>query len=168
VSTEDESGHRIEQFIAHAAKVAAARASGDRLWARLQRPGQGVVFLCPCCFMPTLAERGVGDICPVCFWEDDGQDDPHADEIWGGSNDGFSLAQARANFAANLTMYAPGNDNFAWFRGGEPEMAAMRRLIETARRLRAEAGAAGAAGLWTRFDADLALLTDHHLTAPLG
>jgi len=25
-------------------------------------------------------------ICPVCFWEDDGQDDPKAHKVWGGPN----------------------------------------------------------------------------------
>jgi hypothetical protein len=168
VSTEDEGEHRIEQFIVHAAKRAAARASGDRLWARLERPGQGVVFLCPCCFMPTLAERGVGNICPVCFWDDDGQDDPHADEVWGGSNDDLSLSQARANFATHLTMYPPGSENFAWFQGGEQEVGAKRRLIQTARRLRAELAPAEAAGLWARFDADMEALTEHHLAGPPG
>jgi hypothetical protein len=29
-----------------------------------------------------MRRRGGWDICPVCFWEDDGQDDPHADEVW--------------------------------------------------------------------------------------
>lgn len=37
-------------------------------------------------------------VCHVCFWEDDGQDDPSADEVWGGPNGDLSLTQARANF----------------------------------------------------------------------
>ena len=36
-------------------------------------------------------------ICPICFWEDDGQDDPLADEFWGGPN-GSSLTDARSNY----------------------------------------------------------------------
>jgi hypothetical protein len=35
----------------------------------------------------------------VCFWHDDGQDDPHADEVWGGPNKGLSLTAARRSFA---------------------------------------------------------------------
>ena len=60
---------------------------------------RGVPYPCPCCGYLTLEERGIYDICPVCFWEDDGQDDPHADEVWGGPNGSLSLTQARANFA---------------------------------------------------------------------
>ncbi len=37
-------------------------------------------------------------ICPVCFWEDDGQDEHDADVVRGGPNHGLSLAQARKNF----------------------------------------------------------------------
>lgn len=34
------------------------------------------VFLepCPCCGYMTLDRRGAYDICPVCFWEDDGSE----------------------------------------------------------------------------------------------
>jgi hypothetical protein len=49
---------------------------------------------------PTLDERGGYDICKVCFWEDDGQDDHDADEVRGGPNYHLSLAQPRLNFAA--------------------------------------------------------------------
>jgi hypothetical protein len=59
---------------------------------------EGVTYRCPCCGCKTLPERGGYDICPVCFWEDDGQDDPDADVVRGGPNGGLSLAQARANY----------------------------------------------------------------------
>lgn len=54
---------------------------------------------CPCCGFRTLPERGGYDICEVCFWEDDGQDDHDADTVRGGPNYELSLAQARLNFA---------------------------------------------------------------------
>jgi hypothetical protein len=54
-------------------------------------------FRCPCCHHRTLPERGY-DICPVCFWEDDGQDDTDADVIRGGPNGRLSLTEARANY----------------------------------------------------------------------
>ena len=54
---------------------------------------------CPCCGYITLSERGGHDICNVCFWEDDGQDDEDADVIRGGPNGKLSLSEARRNFA---------------------------------------------------------------------
>jgi len=53
---------------------------------------------CPCCGCLTLHGRGSYEVCPVCFWEDDGQDDPYADEVWGGPNGRLSLATARENY----------------------------------------------------------------------
>jgi hypothetical protein len=55
---------------------------------------------CPCCGYLTLRERGMYEICPVCFWEDDGQDDHDADDARGGPNRGLSLTEARHNFTA--------------------------------------------------------------------
>ena len=45
---------------------------------------------CPCCGYPTLSERGRYEICGLCFWEDDGQDDDDADTCRGGPNGGHS------------------------------------------------------------------------------
>lgn len=55
---------------------------------------------CPCCRCLTLAERSRYEICPVCFWEDDGQDEVDSLAARGGPNAMLSLGQARANFAA--------------------------------------------------------------------
>jgi len=52
---------------------------------------------CPCCGHATLTERGVYEICPVCFWEDDGQDNADADQ-WRGGPNRVSLREARTNF----------------------------------------------------------------------
>ena len=54
---------------------------------------------CPCCRYLTLPERGGYEICPVCFWEDDGQDDLDAEHVRGGPNARLSLVQARSNYA---------------------------------------------------------------------
>jgi hypothetical protein len=62
------------------------------------RSGDGP-YACPCCGYLTLDERGMYEICPVCFWEDDGQDDHDADRVRGGPNRGLSLSMARDNFA---------------------------------------------------------------------
>jgi Cysteine-rich CPCC len=52
---------------------------------------------CPCCDFITLPERGNYLICPVCFWEDDGQDVDTLDEP-SAPNRGITLRQGRANF----------------------------------------------------------------------
>ncbi|MFY3745243.1 CPCC family cysteine-rich protein [Anaeromyxobacter sp. Red801] len=52
---------------------------------------------CPCCGYATLSSRGSDEICPICFWEDDGQDDDDADDERGGPNR-VSLTAARLNF----------------------------------------------------------------------
>ena len=43
----------------------------------------------------------------MCNWEDDGQDDPNADEVWGGPNSVYSLSKARSNFEEYLTKHDP-------------------------------------------------------------
>ncbi len=53
------------------------------------------LYTCPGCGYPTLSERGGYEICEVCNWEDDNQDDPKADEIWGGPNYELSLTENR-------------------------------------------------------------------------
>jgi len=58
----------------------------------------GPPFSCPCCGNRTLGEREGYEICPVCFWEDDGQDDHDADIVRGGPNYDLSLTAARENF----------------------------------------------------------------------
>ncbi len=62
------------------------------------KPGSDEKYPCLCCGYRTLPERGGYDICPVCFWEDDGQDDHDADDVRGGPNSTLSLTQARSNF----------------------------------------------------------------------
>jgi len=68
-------------------------------------PEPGIRHPCPCCGYPTLSEQGAYEICSLCTWEDDGQDDPHADEVWGGPNKDYSLSEARVNFQKHLIMH---------------------------------------------------------------
>ena len=58
----------------------------------------GPSFPCPCCGNRTLSELAAYEICPVCFWENDGQGDDDADVVRGGPNYDLSLTVARANF----------------------------------------------------------------------
>jgi uncharacterized Zn finger protein (UPF0148 family) len=44
------------------------------------------IFTCPGCGYPTLEERGGYEICQVCNWEDNGQDDKDENEKLGGPN----------------------------------------------------------------------------------
>jgi len=68
----------------------------------MDRQSRGPLPLrCPCCFYRTLTARGDFQICPVCFWEDDGQDDHDADVVRGGPNAALSLTEARANYATH-------------------------------------------------------------------
>jgi len=64
------------------------------------REGKEKAHRCPCCKFRTLCGRGQDEICPVCFWHDDGQDEAEAAEVWGGPNYTLSLLQAQRNFAA--------------------------------------------------------------------
>ncbi len=66
--------------------------------ARLEGQPPELPLRCPCCGCKTLGERGGFEICEVCFWEDDGQDDHDADVVRGGPNGALSLTQARANY----------------------------------------------------------------------
>lgn len=34
-----------------------------------------ILYSCPCCKYRTIKERGQYEVCPVCHWEDDGNDD---------------------------------------------------------------------------------------------
>lgn len=52
------------------------------------------LLACPCCQYLTLKERGQYYICPVCFWEDDGNNDL----IRYSSPNHMTLAEGRANF----------------------------------------------------------------------
>jgi hypothetical protein len=61
---------------------------------------------CPGCGYPTLTERGGYEICNVCSWEDDNQDDKEADEIWGGPNSNLSLTENRLNIGQLLRQIA--------------------------------------------------------------
>jgi hypothetical protein len=63
-------------------------------------------FTCPSCGYPTLSERNIYEICHICDWEDDGQDDKDADEIWGGPNGELSLTESRLIIGHELQKLA--------------------------------------------------------------
>lgn len=65
----------------------------------VREPRPDVRHSCPCCNHRTLDMRGGFEICPVCFWEDDGQDEHDVDVVRGGPNARLSLTMARRNYA---------------------------------------------------------------------
>lgn len=102
---------------------------------------------CPCCGYPTLDERGTYDICELCNWEDDGQDDDDSAVCQGGPNGGYSLDQARENFLKYRIMYSPEN-NTTLTRGDSAEQLKIKiELIALFDRLLSE-GNIGIAELW--------------------
>lgn len=67
-------------------------------------------FACPCCGYPTLDALNACEICALCNWEDDGQGEDAAKEVWGGPNADYSLSEARKNFHLYRVMYSPDKD----------------------------------------------------------
>lgn len=57
----------------------------------LTKSGPNKAYRCPCCNSKTLHGRGQFELCPVCYWEDDGMEPSNPSAR-------TSLAQARANF----------------------------------------------------------------------
>jgi hypothetical protein len=55
-------------------------------------------YRCPCCGYRTLAAPEALELCPVCWWEDDGQEDEDASEVRLTVNGPLSLSEARMHF----------------------------------------------------------------------
>lgn len=75
---------------------------------------------CPCCGYRTIGERGNYDICKVCWWEDDGQDNQHSEQIMGGPNYGISLVMGRYNYLF-YGLYAPKRTDLMELKAEENE-----------------------------------------------
>lgn len=90
--------HAFELCLASTEVIAASQGKGF---------ANSLRFTCPCCGYPTLAYPALYEICFLCGWEDDGQEDIDADEILGGPNHEYSLTAARSHFVAYRQMYDP-------------------------------------------------------------
>lgn len=65
----------------------------------LVNPSQTAVrYRCPCCGSRTLSAPASMDLCPVCWWEDDGQEDGDASEVRLTVNGDLSLSDAREHY----------------------------------------------------------------------
>ncbi|MGA7860129.1 MAG: CPCC family cysteine-rich protein [Terracidiphilus sp.] len=58
-----------------------------------------VRFRCPCCGCKTLDAPEAMALCPVCWWEDDGQEDDDAADVRHTVNGALSLSEAREFYA---------------------------------------------------------------------
>lgn len=92
------------------------------------------MIACPCCGHATLTERGQYEICPVCFWEDDGQDNDDADR-WRGGPNRVSLREGRVNF---LRFGASIEADCESVRRPTAEEVQLRRFDDQGRELTAE------------------------------
>jgi hypothetical protein len=55
-------------------------------------------FRCPCCGYKTLEAPDTLALCPVCWWEDDGQEDTDASDVRLTVNGQLSLDDARRHY----------------------------------------------------------------------
>src|SRR6185295_16705755 len=86
--------------LAHATRRTAMTGARKEPFKNISEPTEAVpTYRCPCCRHKTLLGPGAFEICPVCWWEDDGQDQHDADEVRGGPNGDLSLRAAQRNFA---------------------------------------------------------------------
>ena len=98
---------------------------------------RGGRYGCPCCGYPTLQERGAYEICFLCTWEDDGQDDPQADEVSGGQNGQY------------LVMYSPDSPDPRVGGGDGPaERQAKRAIVDAFDSMVGETDAEVLEALW--------------------
>lgn len=111
---------------------------------------------CPCCGYPTLEERRDWEICCLCNWEDDGQDDPHADKVWGGPNQDYSLTEARENFKKHYIMY---RDRQRILKQTDKEIQTKKSLIHAFEKLRT-ANNESAQQIWHEIDSFEKVLDD--------
>lgn len=117
-------------------------------------PLEGVVYACPCCMEQTLAQRGAGEKCLLCYWCDDGQDDHDADVVRGTVNGDISLTKGRENFIA-LGICRPdlAPEQFDLPVASEPPPPPPPPKPRTGMRVAAVAGVLailGGVGLWWR------------------
>jgi hypothetical protein len=140
--------------------------AGDPSWVRAveshgriyRKKREGVRWECPCCRYPTLEERNAYEICDLCGWEDDGQDDPFADQVWGGPNYDYSLTEAREDFRKYLSQYRP-QDSRLFERETEPKVLAIkRRIISAFDEMKTSPGGDRLGELWTFVDRESAQL----------
>ncbi len=71
---------------------------------------------CPACGYLTLEKRCSWEICSLCNWEDDGQDDFDANKVFGGPNGDFSLTNYRIKFFDDFENFKNKNENLEFVK----------------------------------------------------
>lgn len=94
----------------------------------LQRSRRRVT--CPCCGYPTLDGRAAYEICFLCWWEDDGQDDDNARQVLAGPNQRYSLCEARENFARYKLMHPPDRETRVGGADSLDEIGAKQQVLD--------------------------------------
>lgn len=82
-------------------------------------------FQCPCCDHFTLAERRSFEVCPICGWEDDGQDLDELDRVSGPNH--ITLREARSNFE----RFGAADQSVLGLVAGPDERDGVRRELRT-------------------------------------
>lgn len=78
---------------------------GSEAGRREALPFLSELYTCPCCGYPMLSERYGYEICLLCWWEDEGQDDHDLDTESGPNH--ITLREGRANFERYLVSSLP-------------------------------------------------------------
>jgi hypothetical protein len=99
----DSDNRRYDPLVQHGLQTQLRRVSNKYLSEKLRELGyadeinepEPELLACPCCLYKTLTRRGHYDVCPVCFWEDDGGNNPSRYS----SPNHLTLEDGRRNFA---------------------------------------------------------------------
>lgn len=89
-------------------------------------------YTCPCCGYPTLERRIMWEICFICWWEDDGQDDADKENVRGINQ--LALVKARSNFAENMLSFNRKDERF--IRIGEATQTKRKKLVNAFEEIR--------------------------------
>jgi hypothetical protein len=154
----DPENSRFDPVLALAIQAGYTGATNAYLERRLGEIGEGGIAVvgtieelvsCPCCGLQTLQHRGDYEICRVCWWEDDGQDNARANEVFGGPNGQQSLTRGRVNFLVH-GLYDPQRVDLAQL-ANPADMYQVGRvfIIDRARSVISEPGADWEAALPT-------------------
>jgi hypothetical protein len=74
------------------------RTTPESVHPHMETVGMETLYRCPCCGFRTLTAPESMQLCPVCWWEDDGQEDADASEVRLTVNGALSLDEARGYY----------------------------------------------------------------------